>query len=407
MALADATISVVGAPHVVVVTIDHGLSPGSAQVAEQVATWARGRGAGAIVRRVEVFRRASIEAAAREARYRGLEMLIEELGIAWMLTGHTARDQAETVMMRIVRGTGPAGLAGIPVVRGPFVRPLLELPRDAIDAYVRAKQLPTWLDPMNADLVLARIRFRDQLLPQLRKENPALEPALTRLAASAREWLEVIDELAAPFASIPIDCPSLAVQHAAVRKRAVAIALEALGLGYEAVHLDQIDRLVTSTARGEVGLDIPGARVVRTYDRLTVVGPQPDAGPLGQPHAGPRGQPHAGPLGQPYAGPRGQPHAGPLGQPHAGGPDLVLPAGPYELRTWRAGDRMCPTRLRGRTRKLSDLFIDAKVPRSLRRNARVLVRLTDEVIVWAEHLGIAFGESPSVIPAPTRLGGSF
>jgi hypothetical protein len=68
---------------------------------------------------------------------------------------------------------------------------------------------------------------------------------------------------------------------------------------------------------------------------------------------------------------------------------------------------MCPDRLRGRSRKLSDLYGDAKIPRELRRNALVLVRTTDEVIVWAEHLGLAFGESPNVIPAPTRLGGTF
>ncbi|HEY5951866.1 MAG TPA: tRNA lysidine(34) synthetase TilS, partial [Kofleriaceae bacterium] len=120
MALADAAIAELGASNVVVIHIDHGLSPTSALVGEQVASWARGQGVAAVVRRVEVERRASIEAAARDARYAALDAIRLEIGASWILLGHTARDQAETVMMRIVRGTGPAGLAGIPMIRGRF-----------------------------------------------------------------------------------------------------------------------------------------------------------------------------------------------------------------------------------------------------------------------------------------------
>jgi tRNA(Ile)-lysidine synthetase-like protein len=68
---------------------------------------------------------------------------------------------------------------------------------------------------------------------------------------------------------------------------------------------------------------------------------------------------------------------------------------------------MKPARLKGRSRKLSDLFIDAKVPRAARSSARVLVRTTDGVIVWAEHVGIAFGESLDIAPQAPQTGGSF
>jgi tRNA(Ile)-lysidine synthase len=85
----------------VVLVIDDELSRGSDEVAEAVVLWARGRGAAGVVRRVEVERRASIEAAAREARYTALDELADELGLAAILVGHTARDQAETVLMRI------------------------------------------------------------------------------------------------------------------------------------------------------------------------------------------------------------------------------------------------------------------------------------------------------------------
>jgi hypothetical protein len=68
---------------------------------------------------------------------------------------------------------------------------------------------------------------------------------------------------------------------------------------------------------------------------------------------------------------------------------------------------MRPARLRGRSRKLSDLYIDAKIPRAIRAGARVLVRTTDNIIVWAEHLGIAHGETESIAPQPAQMVGSF
>lgn len=366
IALAHATITAAGAAHVVVLTIDHGLSAGSAEIAAQVAAWARGQGAGAVVRRVEVARRASIEAAARDARYGALDALADELGLAVVLLGHTARDQAETVLMRIVRGTGPAGLAGIPAQRGRFVRPLLALPRDAIERYVQVHDLPTWADPMNEDPRLARIRMRTEILPALRRENPQLDQALVRLASSAAEWLDIIDALTLPYAQFPITCSVLAPQPAAIRKRAVSIALDRLGIDYDATHLEAIDHLVTSPPKGHSELDIAGARIVRSYDTLVLTSAT---------------------------------------SPPA--LELRAPAGPYELRVWQAGDRMRPARLKGRSRKLSDLFIDAKLPRDARAMARVLVRTTDGVIVWAEHVGLAFEAAENLTPQPVQTGGSF
>jgi tRNA(Ile)-lysidine synthase len=334
LALAHATIACAGAQNVVVVTIDHALSPRSAEIAGAVATWAKGQGAAAVVRRIDVPRRASLEAAAREARYAALTEIADELGLACMLLGHTARDQAETVLLRIVRGTGPAGLAGMPARRGIFARPFLQLSRAEIEAY--AAQLPVHDDPMNDDMRFTRVRIR----AALRAENPSLDDALLRLAASAREWTEAIDHYAAPHAQLPIDCPALAAQPAAIRKRALALALDRAGIDYAAPHLDALDELIRGPTRGEVGLDLPGTRIVRTYDRLALA---EDRRPKTE--------------------------------------DPPIPAG-HELRAWRPGDRIG-------SRKLSDIYIDAKVPRSARRNARVLVRRVDGAIVWAEFIGPA------------------
>src|SRR6185436_903009 len=138
----------------------------------------------------------------------------------------------------------------------------------------------------------------------------------------------------------PIDCGALAAQPAAIRKRALALALEAAGLDHDAVHLERIDRMVSARERGQVSIDVRGGAIVRSYGILSVA---------------PRDEPSP-PL--------------PLEAPH----------GDYELRTWRAGDRMRPARLKGRSRKLSDLYIDAKVPRTARLSARVLVRRGDATI---------------------------
>ncbi len=358
MALAHATIAAAGATNVVVITIDHQLQPGSGRVAAGVAAWAVEQGAAAVVRAVEVPARASVEAAARDARYAALDAIADELGLSAVFLGHTARDQAETVLMRILRGTGPAGLGGIPARRGRFHRPLLALPRTAIDDFVTRHALPIAADPMNDDFKLARVRIRSTILPALRGENPQLDAALVRLAASAAEWTAVLDELSGPHAAFPIDCRALSGQPAAVRKRALARALEAAGIDHDAVHLDELDALVLRPAAGQVSVDLPARRITRTYDQLS-----PDIG------------------------------ADPVAA-------LRAPDGPYELRPWQPGDRMRPARLKGRSRKLSDLYIDAKVPRAERDGARVVVRTTDGEIVWAEHLGTAFGEGAEVEPKP-------
>jgi tRNA(Ile)-lysidine synthase len=368
LALADAAIRAAGAANVVVLTIDHGLTPASAAVSEAVAAWARGRGAAAVVRRVDVVRRGSLEAAARAARYAALDALADELGLACVLVGHTARDQAETVALRLLRGTGPAGLAAIPVTRGRFVRPFLAIEREAIDAYVRAHALPVWDDPMNDDRHLARVRVRQELLPVLRRENPQIDAALVRLARSAAEWLEVIDALALPFARFPIDCAALAAEPPAVRKRALSLALEGAGFDYDAVHLEHLDGLITAPERGQISIDVRGGSIVRSYGALSIA---PAIAPAHEP-----------------APPEG----------------IVVPEDGYELRTWRAGDRMKPARLKGRSRKLSDLYIDAKVPRALRTTARVLVRRSDATIVWAEHLGAAFDASLFELPDAHPIG---
>ncbi|WP_428265200.1 tRNA lysidine(34) synthetase TilS [Haliangium sp.] len=373
---------------VVLLHVDHGLRPDAGRDAELVRDLAARGGGQVEVRRVSVDRaRASLEAAARDARYAALDDMARERGLTRVLLAHTASDQAETVLMRLLRGAGVSGLAAIPPARGRYLRPLLDTTRAEIEAYRDRFDVPVVADPMNLDPAFLRVRVRRRWLPALRAENPRLDQALCRLAGSARQQREVLDYAAAalvraatlvravgpgpaPGGGDPgLDLDALSEAPAAVRRRALAVVAEGRGLGpLEARHQALLDRLVARAEAGTVTQSLPGGRAVREYGRirfeLAAAGAEP----------------------------------GPDDDPGDPGADLDVsgPDGPYQVRRWRPGDRMCPARLRGRSRKLGRLFIDAKLPRRLRPLARVVVRVRDGVIVWAEHLGPAHGAAVRV-----------
>ncbi len=350
--------------------VDHQLRSDSAEDGRRVAALAERLGVGFRSAAVRVDRdRASLEEAARLVRYEALDAMADEVGAAWICTGHTASDQAETVLMRVLRGTGVAGLAGIPARRDRYLRPLLAITRARVMEELRAAELDGLDDPMNADDRLTRNRIRHRWLPALREENPALDEALVRLAASAREQREVLDYAAR---ETPLRVDALADAPAAVAKRAMQLAAASAGAGpLSARHLDDLLALVLRPASGSVDLSLPGATARREYDKLRFISQAED--PL---------------------------------RPSV---DVTGPDGPYTARRWQAGDRMRPERLQGRSRKLSDLFIDAKIPRAQRTEAVVVERNRDGEIVWAEHIGRAYATSVEVtltrkVPVATNKG---
>ena len=180
-----------------VLHVDHGLRPDSAHDAEFVR--ALGARLGVPVDAVGVsVGTGSVEAAARAARHAALEAAAERLGAARIALGHTADDQAETLMMRVLEGTGVRGLAGIPPVRGRVIRPLIESRhREAVAALTTAGL--SWLeDPSNRDPRFFRNRVRHALLPRLADEAGGdLVARLGRLARRAREAVDALDSLAA------------------------------------------------------------------------------------------------------------------------------------------------------------------------------------------------------------------
>lgn len=139
----------------------------------------------------------SIEMAAREKRYAFFEASGQRLSLTKIATGHTANDQAETVLDHIIRGSGPAGLAGIPVKRDIFIRPLLFAERSEIELYAANHDVPFREDASNRDQRYKRNRIRHTLLPMLREEfNPQIIDALCRLSAHVAETNSIVEIMA-------------------------------------------------------------------------------------------------------------------------------------------------------------------------------------------------------------------
>lgn len=129
----------------------------------------------------------SAQMAAREVRYRFLEETARTVRAGSVALGHNADDQCETILLNFLRGTGPAGLGGMPPVRGIYVRPLIDVRRTEIEAYCRRRNLVYREDSSNVELIYTRNRIRHQLIPLLEREyNPGLRKALLRLGGIAR-----------------------------------------------------------------------------------------------------------------------------------------------------------------------------------------------------------------------------
>ncbi|MFT3876758.1 MAG: tRNA lysidine(34) synthetase TilS [Propioniciclava sp.] len=251
--------------------VDHGLQPGSDAVAAAVRARLAGFGLEASVAAVTVPEgRAGPEASAREARYQALSDAISP-GES-VLLGHTRDDQAETVLLGLARGAGLAALSGMRAERGPFRRPLLDLPRTTTADACAELGLEPWHDPMNADRRYARVRVREVVLPVLEAElGPGIRDALARSARLLGETHSLIAVLADETEpGCEADCRHLAGLAPGVRRQLILEWLRDQGVRDVAtVHVDAVERLVMAW-RGQKGVDVPGGRVSRRDGRLYV-----------------------------------------------------------------------------------------------------------------------------------------
>jgi len=365
----------------------------------------------------------SPESAARAARYRAFDAAASRLGATRVVTAHTADDQAETVLMRLLRGTGSRGLSGIRAERGQYVRPFLACRRPDVRAWLQSRGEACCEDSTNADRSVARNRVRHDLLPVIEQVAPGGIAALARAAALAADDEEVLQKLAVESASAVVltaDTGARGLEtQAALRERvrgletqaalrepaalragavdldrnqlralAPAIARRVLRHGLErlaphapwrADHFEAVRRLAARRAGGG-SLDLPGVRVERVSNvvRLRPAMTEPVrafAYTLTLP-----GEVVVVEAGLVVSASEGAVEAYSLQVPAA--------AFPLVVRNRRPGDRVA---LSGGTRKVQDLLVDAKIPRSERDRVLLVVASDGRIlgVIGPTNVGVA------------------
>jgi tRNA(Ile)-lysidine synthase len=345
----------------------------------------------------------SVEEAARILRYAALAELARDVAADRIVTGHTADDQAETVLMRFLRGTGVAGLAGIPPQRGVIVRPLLPIWRTEIEAYLRDRELLSCTDLSNLSLDFTRNRLRLELLPQLEAVYaPRLRVRLHHLAELARQDDAALEAIAAEVyartcARLP-DGVALVpdvTQPLAIRSRLWRHAIAEVTGGLDEIafeHLAAIGQLQTGESA-----HLPGVQVLHEAGRLVFL-PSAEAQRAVTIAAQPL--PAPGRLCLLDAGccvMAADTDATELGGGDIGVVDAGAVQGTLRVRGWHPGDRFCPYGAPG-SRKVQDIFVDAGVPKRLR--SRIPLVVDDEGIVWLAGFRIA--DRVKITPATSR-----
>lgn len=288
-----------------------------------------------------------LEAAAREARYAFFETIPGKIA-----TAHTADDNAETVLMHLVRGTGLKGLGGITPVRGRVIRPMLGITRQEVLAFLEEYHVSFVTDSTNETDEFLRNRIRHRVMPLLKEENPRLAENLSAMALSLRQDEEALEALAGE--ELP-PVSQLRELPAALQSRLLAAFLERSSVKEpESAHIELAKSLVNSPNPSAKAQFPGGVTVGRNYDALTVLTLPPAWEPVELPVPG-SVQLHGWEITCTLE--------------KIEGGFTVQPCGTMYLRPRREGDTI---RLPGGTKSLKKLFIDKKIPAWQRSTVPVL-----------------------------------
>jgi tRNA(Ile)-lysidine synthase len=340
--------------------------------------------------RVSVPAEGNLQAQARDLRY----ALAERHAAGGLYaTGHTASDQAETVLYRLAVSPGRRALLGMAPRRGRLVRPLLEVTRDETRSYCRARDLEWVEDASNLDQRFSRARVRNEVLPALRELNPAAERTIVETSRLLADEAEVLERAVGEVLSA---LGAEALQSAELRELAPGLArlvlrrlAERASGGAHALSRADCDAILALGQRGgSAALDLGGGlRAVSEYGVLRFTR-APDA-------------PAPAPVSLLVPG-RASFGAWELEAALGAGGEATLATasiGPLlTVRAWRDGDRMRPAGLGG-SKSLQDLFSDRKVPRALRHSLPVVE--SDGEIVWVA--GVAVAEQFKAAPDETDV----
>lgn len=411
----------------------------------------------------------SIEDAARRMRYEFLAHAAEQLGAAAVAIGHSRDDQAETFLLRVLRGSGTRGLGGIRPKAGIFVRPLIDIKREELRQFAADRGLSFRDDATNADLAVPRNRIRHELLPYLEREfSPGIVEVLAREAALARNDDDRLESEAIDLAAsivlvttdsaadrftgqsahirVQVDAHALRSLHPALASRVARQALHHLA-GERFVGFDHVDRFLAFVRGADAGsaLSLPGQQA-RLHGRsgrvqaagswhpegaVVVLGPEPPRSAAREARGTVPPQRRGSEDGNSFRIPLSIPGeillapqrlavsaersgSGESGGSRGSGEDLLaLVSGcrePLTVRSRMPGDRFDPPGLGGRSKKLQDYLVDRKVARA-DRDFLPLVVDGDDRIVWVVGHGVAEGfraPAPSsgvILLKARRLGG--
>lgn len=319
-----------------------------------------------------------LEAAARDARYAFFATLPGKIA-----TAHTANDNAETVLLHLVRGTGLKGLGGIAPINGRIIRPMLGVTRTQVLAFLEEYCLRFVHDSSNETDAFLRNRLRHHVMPLLERENPRIAENLSAMALCLRRDEAFLQRQAAQCASVQI--PALARLDDAVRSRVIENFLKENGVREpEYRHIAAVDRLIFSE-NPSARVHLPGGVTIeRQYDRLCVHEPAAFT-----------------PICIPCPGDLTVAELG-LRIVCAPAQDIVnevntftvAPVGTVWLRSRLPGDEM---RLPGGTKSLKKLFIDRKIPASCRASVPVLA--DDRGVLAVYDIGVNRARIPAALPA--------
>ncbi len=388
--------------------LDHGLRGAeSAEAAEFVRRHCATRGVSVTISvadgaALRADRGRSLQDAARILRYRFLEQVAGQQGATRIAMGHHRDDQAETVLMNLLRGSGTRGLGGIPPVRGRIIRPLIECSREEIERYALSKGIPYVEDSSNRIPSYSRNRIRLELLPELAKRyNPRIAAALAS-AATILEAEDVLlsamteERLAAVLISrapheLALSVPCTAALPAALRRRILRRGVHLLRGGRPGLSCEEtlaLERLLLSDSAVGAVEAAGGIRARKTGDRL-FLSAGADRG-YGTVEPIPLDVPGLTDLPGFSLSLRAEivergPGDRPVNDPWCALLDADRAGRTLVVRGWTPGDRFVPLGMHGR-KKLQDFFVDAKVPRRERWTVPLLV--SDGEIAWVVGLRV-------------------
>ena len=339
----------------------------------------------------------SSQAGAREVRYGFLHRVAGTVGASRIATGHTAADQAETFLMRLLRGAGVAGLSAIPPVRENIIRPLIEVTREDVLEYIQSSGLEYVSDPTNTKPVYTRNRIRMEVLPVLKRFNPRIVETLASTASLLRDEDEAAEACLSTSAAgvmvqeenyVALNREKFNALPQAYKRRMLRKAVDLASADTRGLSSVQVSEVIAFMAAAQTGrtMRMPyGLIIEREYEKFVICFEVPPGG-------------FSYPLEIP-----GVTLISGLGMEVEAGVFNDIPAETsvpnyrwqalfdYDkieplltMRNRRSGDWFCPTGMGGKSKKLQDYFVDEKIPRHERDTVPIL--LSGKDVLWVVGL---------------------